>query len=162
MGCVAGVAGGRGLLLRLVLGGLALARLRARPLHVDAAPEMRPFGNRDARRRDVAVDRPVVSDIHFLGCGDVAGNLAEDDHGLGEYLRLDFAVRADGQHVLSKLDLPFDLAFDGEILAAVQLALDDHGFADIHGLLQSAAVGVDACVGLGPRRLGGCVGCGRR
>ena len=87
----------------------------------------------------------------FSRRGDVAGDLAEDDHGLGEYLRLDLAVRADRQHVLPKLDLAFDLAFDGEILAAVQLALDDHGFADIHGLLQSA-VRVSACDGLGPGR----------
>src|SRR5688500_730868 len=54
-------------LRRLRLSRRRLARFRllllwlrlgaARPLHVDAAAEMRAFGDRDARRGDVAVDR---------------------------------------------------------------------------------------------------------
>ena len=52
---------------------------------------------------------------------------------LGEHLRLDPPVRPDGQHVLAKLDLAFDLSLDGQILAAVQLAFDDDGFSDVHG-----------------------------
>ena len=44
---------------------------------------------------------------------------------------------ADRQHVLPQLDLAFDLALDGEVLAAVQLALDDDGFADIHSVFSS-------------------------
>ena len=36
------------------------------------------------------------------------------------------------RHVLAELDLAFDLAFDGQVLAAVQLALDDDRFADVH------------------------------
>ena len=28
--------------------------------------------------------------------------------------------------------LPFDVAFDGEVFAAVQLALDDDGLSDVH------------------------------
>ena len=39
----------------------------ARPLlHVDAAAEVCAFGNRDARRRDVAVDRAVVADVDLV------------------------------------------------------------------------------------------------
>ena len=42
---------------------------------------------------------------------------------------------ADRQHVLAQLDLALDLPFDGQILAAVELALDDDGFADVHSIL---------------------------
>ena len=45
------------------------------------------------------------------------------------------AVRADRQHVLAELDLAFDVPFDGQIFAAVQLALDDDRLADIHDVL---------------------------
>ena len=108
-------------------------------LHVDGAAEVRAFGNRHARRGDVAVDRPVVADVHLLGRRHVAGDLAEDDDGLGEDLRLDAAVGADRQHVLAQFDLAFDLAFDGQVFAAVEFTLDDDGFADVHGrFLQSS------------------------
>ena len=64
--------------------------------------------------------------------GDVAVHLALDDDGLGEDLRLDLAVRADGEDVLPELDLAFDLPFDGQVFAAAQLAFDDDALADIH------------------------------
>ena len=111
-----------------LLAGLRAARL----LHVDAAAEVRAFGNRHARGGDVAVDRPVVPDIDLVARGDVAGHFAEDDDRLREHLRLDLAVGADRQHVLAKLDLALDLSLDGQIFAAVELALDDDGFTYVH------------------------------
>ena len=63
-----------------------------------------PFGNRHARRDDVAVDRAVVADVDLLAGRHVAGHLAEHDHGLREHLRLDLAVRPDRQHVVAELD----------------------------------------------------------
>jgi hypothetical protein len=36
---------------------------------------------------------------------------------------LDAAVRSDGQRVVLELDLALDVALDGEVLAAIQLAL---------------------------------------
>src|SRR4029453_6821695 len=100
-------------------GWLALALGRASLLHVDAAAEVRTFGNRHARRRDIAIDRPVVADVHFFRRADVAGDFAQDDHGLGEHLRLDSRIRTDREHVLTQLDLALDLSFNREILAAV-------------------------------------------
>ena len=96
---------------RLRLSGLRLAPPRRRaagcrrwlpawpPLRCmsTAAAEVRAFGDRHARRDDVAVDRAAVADVDLLGRGDVAGDLAEHDHRLGEHLRLDLAVGADRQ-----------------------------------------------------------------
>ncbi len=45
------------------------------------------------------------------------------------------AVRADRQDVLAQLNRAFDVTFDGQILAAVQLALDDDRFPDVHDVL---------------------------
>src|SRR4051812_16984034 len=131
--CRAGLCSRRlgfGLLLGLValLAGLGAARL----LHVDAAAEVRPFGNRDARCGNVAVHRPVIADIDLVARGNVAGHLAEDDHRLREHLRLDLSVGADRQHVLAKFDLPLDLSLDRQVFAAVELALDDNGFTYVH------------------------------
>jgi hypothetical protein len=53
-----------------------------------------------------------------------------------QHLRLDLGVRPDRQDILAELNLAFDLALDGQILAAAQLTFDDHAFPDIHdGLL---------------------------
>src|SRR3954449_12502210 len=65
------------------------------PLHVDAAAEVRAFGDRDPRRHDVAIHRSVVPNVHLVARGDVAGHLAEDDDRLGEYLSFDATVRTD-------------------------------------------------------------------
>ena len=113
--------------------GLGLRSFPASLLHVDAAAEVRAFGDRNARSGDVAVHRAVVADVDLLARGDVAGDFAQNDDRLREDLRLDPAVRSDGEDVLPKLDLALDLAFDGQILAAVQLALDDDRFSDVHG-----------------------------
>ena len=96
------------------------------------------LGNGDARRRDVAVDRTVVTNVHLLGGGHVPVTSPRMIDRLREHLSFDLAVGADRQDVLAKFDLPFDLPLDGEIFAAAQLALDDYRFADIHGLLLSA------------------------
>src|SRR5207247_7887730 len=101
-------------------------------LHVHAAAEMRAFGDGDSRRNDIAVDRAIVANVDFVARGDVAGHLAEHDHGLREHLRLDAAVGTDRQNVLAKLDRPLDVPFDGQIFTAVQLALDHDRFADVH------------------------------
>src|SRR5688572_26699660 len=111
----------RGPLLRL------LSRLPALALHVDAAAEVRALRDGHARRHDIAVHGAAVADVHLLRRGDVAVYLTEHDHGLSKHRRLDLAVRADGQHVVLELDLAFDVAFDREVLAAVQLAFDDDG-----------------------------------
>src|SRR5690606_32839770 len=116
------------------------------PLHVDAAAEVRTVGNRDPRRHQVAVDRPVVADVDALARGDVALHFALHDDDLGEDLRLDLAVGPDRQHVVAELDLAFDLALDREVLAAGQVTLDDDALADVHGALL-----LSHCVG--PRRL---------
>src|SRR4029450_4674985 len=55
-------------------------RCRAALLHVDAAAEVRTFGNRHPGGSDVAIHRPVVADVDFFGGADVARHLAEDDH----------------------------------------------------------------------------------
>jgi len=47
-------------------------------------------------------------------------------------LCLDARVRTDREHVLTQLDLAFDLPFDCEIFAAVELAFDDDLFAYVH------------------------------
>src|SRR3954470_20836015 len=114
-------------------GGLGFSlRRRAALLHVDAASEVRALGNRHSRSRDVAVHRPVVADVDLLGCADVTRHFAQDDHGLGKHLRLDARVRTDREHVLTQLDLAFDLPLDCEIFAAVELTLDDDRFAYVH------------------------------
>src|SRR5262245_52293117 len=115
---------GGGLRLRLRSGALAL--------HVDAAAEMRAFGNRHARRNDVAVDRTLVADVDLLARRDVAGDLAEHDHRFGEYLGLDLAIGANGEDVIAQLNGALDLTLDRQIFAAVQFTLDNDGFADIH------------------------------
>src|SRR5215471_3087652 len=116
--------------LRLFL--LLLRRTLA--LHVDATLEVRTLGNGNARRHQVAFHRSVVADVDLLRGGDVAVHLAKDDDHLREHLRLDFAVRPDRQDVITQLDRPFDVALDRQILAAVQLALDDDRLADIHNV----------------------------
>jgi len=100
-------------------------------------PRFSPWGtalvdNRDPRCGDIAIHRAVIADVDLLAGGHVAGHLAEHDDGLGEDLGLDPAVGADGEHVLAELDLAFDLTLDGQILAAVQLALDDDGLSNVH------------------------------
>jgi hypothetical protein len=93
---------------------------------------MRAFGNRDAWRRDVAIHRAVLADVHFFGRSHIADHLAEHDDGLGIQLGLDLAVRTDGEHVIAEIDLAFDVPFDREIFAAVQLALDNDRFPNVH------------------------------
>src|SRR5688500_9372353 len=78
--------------LLLLLPLLALAG----PVHVNAAAEVRALGNGHARRRDVPVHGSVVADIDLLRCGDVAGDFTQDNNRLGEDLRFDLAVGADG------------------------------------------------------------------
>ena len=60
---------------------------------------------------------------------------------------LDLAVRTNGEDVLAKLDLAFDLAFDGQVLAAVQLAFDDNRFTDVHDVPHWLASGRDGLAG---------------
>src|SRR5581483_4741079 len=117
--------------IRLHLDGCGGTRLRLRSLaaglvlHVDAATEVRAFSNGHARSGDVAVNRAVFADVDFFGGADVADHLAEDHDRLRVNLRLDLAVGTDRQYVIAKIDSPFDVSLDREILAAVQLALDD-------------------------------------
>src|SRR5918993_1979355 len=126
-------------LAALVLLFFLLARLAAGALHVDRAAEVCALGNGNAWRGDVAVDRPVVADVYLLGGGHVTGDLAENDDSLGKNLGLDPAVGADRQDVLAQFDFAFNLAFDGQVFAAVEFTLDDDGFADVHGrFLQSS------------------------
>ncbi len=86
---------------------------------------MRAFGNRDARRGDVPVDRSVIANVDLFGRGDVAGHFAQDDHGFCEDFGFDLAVWPDRQDVVLEIDTAFDLTFDGEVFAAAQLTLDD-------------------------------------
>ena len=96
---------------------------------------MRAFGDGDARRHDVAIHRPVIADVDLVAGRDVPGHLAENDHRLREDLRLDPPVRADCEHVIAQLNCAFDVTFDSEILAAVELALDDDRFPNVHDVL---------------------------
>ena len=82
----------------------------------DKSPSTEPLSRMSTR--SVAVMLPCTSPC--------------DDDGLGEDLRLDLAVRSDGQDVLAELDLAFDLSFDRQVLAAAQIAFDDDALADIH------------------------------
>ena len=148
-GCGLVVCRHRGLAVR---GGLAVpAGLPSRPacsalpLHVDGAAEVRAVGNRHARAptgrrrpnrcRECRPARVAVT----LPC-----DFALDDDGLGEDLRLDLAVRADGEDVLPKLDLAFDLTFDRQIFAAAQLTFDDDALPDIHHVPLLTDVGCPA------------------
>src|SRR5262245_34659281 len=115
-------------------GGSRLGRglCTALALHVHAAAEMRALGDRHARRHDVAIDRSVVADRDLISRRHIAGHLAEHDDRLRKYLRFDAPVRSDRQHMIAQLNGAFDLSFDGEIFAAVQLAFDDDRFPDVH------------------------------
>ena len=93
---------------------------------------MRTLGDGDARRDDVAVHGAAVADFHLVRGRDVARHLAEDNQGLGEHLRLDFAIRANREDIVLQLDLALDLPFDGQILAPAQLTLDNDGLSNIH------------------------------
>ena len=79
------------------------------------------------------------------------GHFAEHDDRLGEHLRLDSAVRSDRQHVIAQLNGPFDVAFDGQVFAAVQLALDDDRFSDVHDVFLHAVTRLRTKTG-GPGR----------
>ena len=113
--------------------GLGLRSFPASLLHVDAASEVGAFCDRNAGSGDVAVHRAVVPDVDLLARGDIARDFAQNDDRLREDLCLDPAVRSDGQDVLPKLNLALDLAFDGQILASIQFALDDDRLSDVHG-----------------------------
>ena len=91
---------------------------------VDAAAEVRAFGNRHARRDDVAIDRSVVADVDLIAGGDISRHFAEHDDRLGEHLRLDSAVRPNREDVFFELNGPFDVTFDGQVFTAVQLTFD--------------------------------------
>src|SRR5262249_4394134 len=88
--------GGLRLGLRLLLRALLRLDLRLAPLalHVDTAAEVRAFGNCNARRDDVAVDRPVVADVNLVAGRDIPRHFAEHNHRLREHLRFDAAVGA--------------------------------------------------------------------
>src|SRR5262245_21875423 len=135
---VVGGRAGRNRSLRLRLLGLEVRALgRARLgllLHVDAAAEVRAVRDGDAGRDDVALDRAVLLDVDLLSRVQVARDLAEDDDGLGGDLRLDAAVRSDCQHVVLQFDLAVDPAFDREVLAAAQLAVDHDALANARQL----------------------------
>src|SRR5262245_43833098 len=96
---------------------------------------MRAFGDRDAGRHDVAIDRSVVTDVDLLARRHVAGDFTEHDDRLGEHLGLDSPIGTDRQHMVAKLNGAFDMAFDGQILATVQFALDDDRLPNIHDVL---------------------------
>src|SRR5262245_1927349 len=133
------LAGGRGRRRRRCNGRrlrrrLALGRRGALALHVNAAPEVRPFRDGDARRDDVAINRTVVTDVNFVARGDIACHFAEDDYRFCKDLCLDAAVGTDRQHVVAQLNGSLDMTFDGQIFAAVQLALDDDRFSDVHNV----------------------------
>src|SRR5438034_1215341 len=85
-------------------------------------------------------DRPVLLDVDLLGRGEVARHVAEDHDGLGGDLRLDAPVRSNRQHVVAQLDLAVDPAFDREVLAAAQLAVDDNALANARQLFVHSAL----------------------
>src|SRR5262245_18841347 len=117
------------------LGGPGLRLRSALALHVDAATEMSAFGDRHARRDDITVHGPVVANVDLVAGRHVPGDLAEHDDRLGKDLRLDLAIGADGQNVIFELDGALDMTFDGQVFAAIQLALDHDRFSDVHDVL---------------------------
>jgi hypothetical protein len=100
------------LLLRLLL------RLLSGALHVDAAAEMRAFGNGDARRHDVAIHRPVVANVDLPEAVTLP-SLRPGPRRLREDFSLDLAVRANGQHVVQ-----IDTAFDVPLIVRSSLPLN--------------------------------------
>ena len=66
-----------------------------------------------------------TEDTHQLARLDAPAHLAENHHRLRRQLRLDPAGRTDRQDMLRKLDRPVDLAVDDQILAPLDLALND-------------------------------------
>src|SRR5438552_1428809 len=104
-------------------------------MHVHSAAEVRAFGNRHARRNDVAVNRAVVADVDFIAGRHVPGDFAEHDHRLGKHLSLDPTVGTDREYMVAKLDRALDVALDRQIFPAVQLAFDDDGLANVHDVL---------------------------
>ena len=113
---------------------------------------MRPLGNRDARRDNIAVNRPVVADIDLVARRDVAGDLSQHDNSFCEDLRLDATVGADREHVVAQLNGPFDMALDRQILAAVQFALDDDRLPNVHDILLQSTPRLQSISRLGRTR----------
>src|SRR5688572_10657142 len=111
-------------------------------LHVDAAAEVSAFRDGDAGRDDVAVHGAAVANLDLFGRVHVPVDLAEHDQRLGEHLGLDLSVWTDREHVVLEFDFPLDLPFDREVFAAVQLALDDDRFTDVHHVPPSLMTGL--------------------
>jgi hypothetical protein len=74
------------------------------------------------RCNDVAVDRAAVADVDLVAGRHGAGKFAEHDDRSGRHLRLDAAARTDRKHMIAKLNGAFDVTFDGQIFAAIQLS----------------------------------------
>src|SRR4030081_2519577 len=68
-------------------------------------------------------------------------------------MRTDAAAGTDRQHMIAQLNGAFDMAFDGHILAAVQLALDDDRLPYIHDVLLHV-MAARLCTRTGSPRLG--------
>ena len=94
-------------------------------LHVHAALQVRPVGHDQPRSRDRTFDRAGLTDAHPPARLDGPGHLAENQHRLRRQLRLDPAGWTDRQNMLPQFDRPGDPAVDEDVLASLDVALDD-------------------------------------
>src|ERR1043166_2992101 len=81
---------------------------RTRLADVDAALEERAVLDRDALRHDVAGQRTFVADVHAVGRGQVALELADHDDLTRVHVRVHHAVAAHGHAVAGQVDGAFD------------------------------------------------------
>ena len=94
-------------------------------LHVDPPLKTPPAAISNTRCRHLAFDRPSRVNAHLLARRDVPRRRSEHHHRLRQHLSPDPTPRADRHHMLPQLDHPLELAFDLDIPAAANLALDD-------------------------------------
>ncbi len=62
---------------------------------------------------------------------DIAADVPHHDDGSGKHLRRNPTIGSDRENMVAERYLTVNLALDREVLTATQLALDDHGLADV-------------------------------
>ena len=127
----------RSALTIVVAAGCLLFRIA----HLDVAVEAGPIHDRNARRDDVAFDDAAVAYRHADGRGQVARDFAFDKNLRGVHVGDKHPLRLHRQAALALIDLALDRAFDDEILAGRQFALEVQRFADYRNRVTGGRLG---------------------
>ena len=99
----------------------------ARLLDVDAAFEVGSVLDHDTGRLDVADELRVLADVHFFGGLNATVHFAHDDHfACFHTVRLEPAVRTDGQAMAVNIDRALYVAINGEVFLAMNFAFHLH------------------------------------